>query len=82
MPFVRGHRSMFPRTPRNTGVYTCHPTFVTATSGMLTQLPAKLSKNGMRVKTSGDRRLKKKLRVVDSELFLPTTMRDLGLIVT
>ena len=25
-----GHRSVFPRTPRNTGVYTRHPTFVTA----------------------------------------------------
>ena len=40
VPFVRGHRSVFPRTPRNTGVYTRHPTFVTATSGVLTQLPA------------------------------------------
>ena len=40
VPFVRGHRSMFPRNPRNTGVYTRHPTFVTATSGVLTQLPA------------------------------------------
>ena len=48
VPFVRGHRSMFPRTPRNTGVYTRHPTFVTATSGVLTRLPAKLSKNRMR----------------------------------
>ena len=48
VPFVRGHRSVFPRTPRNTGVYTRHPTFVTATSGVLTRLPAKLSKNGMR----------------------------------
>ena len=55
---------MFPRTPRNTGVYTCHPTFVRATSGVLTQLPAKLSKNGMRVYTLSDRRSKKKkLRV-------------------
>ena len=36
----RGHRSVFPRTPRNTGVYTRHPTFVTATSGVLTWLPA------------------------------------------
>ena len=27
------YRSVFPRTPRNTGVYTRHPTFVTATSG-------------------------------------------------
>ena len=44
VPFVRGHRSVFPRTPRNTGVYTLHPTFVTATSGVLTRLPAKLSK--------------------------------------
>ena len=31
VPFVRGHQSVFPRTPRNTGVYTRHPTFVTAT---------------------------------------------------
>ena len=54
---------MFPRTPRNTGVYTRHPTFVTATSGVLTRLPAKLSKNGMRVYTLSDRRSKKKLRV-------------------
>ena len=43
---------MFPRTP-----------FVTATSGMLTRLPAKLSKNGMCVYTLSDRRSKKKLRV-------------------
>ena len=36
--FVRGHRSVFPRTPRNTGVYTRHLTFVTATtSGVLTR---------------------------------------------
>ena len=40
VPFVRGHRSVFPWTPRNTGVYTRHPTFVTATSGVLTRLPA------------------------------------------
>ena len=44
VPFVRGHRSVFPRTPRNTGVYTHHPTFVTATSVVLTRLPAKLSR--------------------------------------
>ena len=56
VPFVRGHRSVFPRTPRNTGVYTRHPTFVTATTGVLTRLPAKLSKNGMRVYTLSDRR--------------------------
>ena len=35
---------MFPRTPRNTGVYTRHPTFVTATSGVFTRLPAKTLK--------------------------------------
>ena len=63
MPFVRGHRSVFPRTLRNTGVYTRHPTFVTATSGALTRLPEKLSKNGMRVYTLSDRRSEKKLRV-------------------
>ena len=37
--------------------------FVTATSGVLTRLPAKLSKNGMRVQTSADRRSKIKWRV-------------------
>ena len=63
VPFVRGHRSVFPRTPRNTGVYTRHPTFVTATSGVLTRLPAWLSKNRMRVYTLSDMRSKKKLRV-------------------
>ena len=63
VPFVRGHRSVFPRTPRNScGVYR-HPTNVTATCGVLIRLPAKLSKNRMRVKTSADRRLKIKLRV-------------------
>ena len=34
---------------------------VTAMCGMLSRLPAKLAKNGMRVKTSADWRLKKKL---------------------
>ena len=63
VPFVRGHRSVFPRTPRNTGVYTHHPTFVTATSGVLTRLPAWLSKNRMRVCTLSDMRSKKKLHV-------------------
>ena len=63
VPFVRGHRSVFPRTPRNTGVYTCHPTFVTATSGVLTRLPEKLSKNIMSVYTLSDRQSEKKLRV-------------------
>ena len=63
VPFVRGHRSVFPRIPRNTGVYTSHPSFVTATSGVLTRLPAKLSKNGMRVYTLSDRQSEQKLRV-------------------
>ena len=54
---------MFPRTPRNTGVYTRHPTFITVTSGVLTRLPAKLLKNGMRVYTVSDRRSGKKLHV-------------------
>ena len=58
-----GTEACFPRTPRNTGVYTRHPTFVTATSGVLTRLPAKLSKNGMHVYTLSDRRSKTKLRV-------------------
>ena len=56
VPFVRGHGSVFPWTPRNTCMYTCHPTNVTATCGVLTQLPAK---KRMLVKTSADRRLKK-----------------------
>ena len=63
VPFVRGHRSVFPRTLRNTGVYTRHPTFVTATSGVLTRLPEKLSKNGMRVYTLPNMQSEKKLRV-------------------
>ena len=36
---------------------------VTATCGVLTRLPYKLAKNGMRVKTSADPRLKNKLQV-------------------
>ena len=57
--FVRGHRSVFPRTPRNTGVYTRHPTFVTASHDEWrvdthARLPAKLSKNGTRVHTLSD----------------------------
>ena len=43
-------------------MYTRHPMFVTATSGVLTRLPEKLSKNGMRVYTLSDRLSKKKLR--------------------
>ena len=72
VPFVRGHRSVFPRTPRNTGVYTHHPTFVTATSGVLTRLPAKLSKNGMLF----NRRLKKKLRVYTASEAKGLTIMD------
>ena len=64
VPFVRGHRSVFPRTPRNTGVYTRHPTFVTATSGVLTRLPASLSKNRMRVYTLSDMRSEKKIACI------------------
>ena len=53
--------------------------FVTATSGMLTRLPAKLSKNGMRVYTLSDRRSKKKLRVYTaSEAKGLTTTTDLS----
>ena len=44
VPFVRGHQSVFPRTRRNTCVYARHPMFVTATSAMLTRLPAKFFK--------------------------------------
>ena len=57
--FCPGAPKRVPRTPRNTGVYTRHPTFVTATSGVLTRLPAWLSKNRM----LSDMRSEKKLRV-------------------
>ena len=50
--FVRGHRSVFPRTPRNTGVYTRHPTFVTATtSGVLTRTASGKTQKTERVYT-------------------------------
>ena len=65
-PLQKAYSHMSPgetQTPRNTCVHTRHPTNVTATCGVMTWLPAKLSKNGMRVKTSADRRLKNKLRV-------------------
>ena len=45
-------------------MYTRHPTFVTATSGVLTRLPEKLSKNGMRVYTLSDRQSKKKIACI------------------
>ena len=49
---------------KHLSVYTYHPAQCHATCGVLTRLPAKLAKkNGMRVKTSADSRLKKKLRV-------------------
>ena len=55
VPFVRGHRSVFPRTPRNTGVYTRHPTFVTATSGVLTECVSDMrSKKFFRVYTASE----------------------------
>ena len=44
VPFVRGHRTVSPWTPRNTCVYTRHPTQCHATCGVLTRLPAKLAK--------------------------------------
>ena len=73
MPFVRGHRTVSPRTPRNICVYTC---------GMLTRLPHKLAKNGMRVKTSADPRLKNKLRVYTaSEVNWLTTNQRLPFVV-
>ena len=50
VPFVRGHRTVSPRTLRNTCVHTRHPAHVTATCGVLTPLPAKLAKNGMRLR--------------------------------
>ena len=49
---------------RETPVYTRHPTFVTATSGVLTQLPAWLSKNRMRVYTLSDMRSKNKIACI------------------
>ena len=63
VPFVRGHPTVTPGTPRNDGLYVCHSPWWHATGGVLTRPPAKLAKNAMRVKTSVDWRLKKKLRV-------------------
>ena len=66
MPFVHGHRTVSPRTPRHTCVYTRHPAQCHATCCVLTWLSAKLGKtrkNGMHVKTSADPRLINKLRV-------------------
>ena len=56
------HRTVSPRTTRNTCVYTRHPcTMSTAKCGVLTRLPAKLAKNGMRVKTSAGRQVEKQI---------------------
>ena len=44
VPFVRGHQTVSPRTPRNTCVYTHHLAQCHATCGVLTRLPAKLAK--------------------------------------
>ena len=54
VPFVRGHRTVPPWTPRNTCVYTRHPSQRHAMCGVLMWLPAKHAKNGMRVKTLAD----------------------------
>ena len=54
---------MVDMTPRKVGVYTRHPDLCHATSGVLTSLPTKLTKNGIRVKTLSDRRHKNCLRV-------------------
>ena len=49
---------MVDMTPRKVGVYTRHPDLHVwhATSGVLTSLPTKRAKIGMRVKTLSDRR--------------------------
>ena len=63
VPFVRSHPTVNPWTPRNNCVYTRQPQRHRATSGVLTSLPAKLAKIGMRVKTLSDRRHKHFVRV-------------------
>ena len=60
VPFVRGHPTVTPWTPRNDCVYTRQPQLWHATSGVLTSLPTKLAKIGMRVKTLSARRHKQK----------------------
>ena len=50
-----------PGAPKKRLSVTRHPMFVTAMSGVLTRLPAKLSKNGMHVKTSADRVFENKI---------------------
>ena len=42
--FVRGHRTVSPRTLRNIYVYTRHPAQCHTTCGVLTRLPTKLAK--------------------------------------
>ena len=45
VPFVRGHPTVTPQTPRNDGMYTRQPPWWHTTCGMFTSLPAKTHKN-------------------------------------
>ena len=63
VPFVRGHRTVSPGLRETLACIHVIPHNVTATCGVLTRLPHKLTKNGMHVETSADPRLKNKLRV-------------------
>ena len=60
VPFVRGHRTVSPQTPRNACTYTRHPAqcHVWRVDMVLGQTH---QKNGMRVKTSTDPGLKKEI---------------------
>ena len=49
VPFVRGHPTVTPGTPRNDGLYTCQSPWWHATRGVFTSIPAKHTKIGMRV---------------------------------
>ena len=55
VPFVRGHSTVTPATPRNDGVYTRQCPRWHAMRGVFTSLPAKHKKLGMRVYTLTDR---------------------------
>ena len=63
VPFVRGHRTVSPQTPRNTCVYTRHPAQCHGHVWHVDMAPGQTRKKTMRVKTSADRWLNKKLRV-------------------
>ena len=45
VPFIRGHPTVTPRTPRNDGVYTCQSPWWHATRGVFTSLLAKTHQN-------------------------------------